>query len=179
MRVEQEPSLLNLHGEDTQKLVDSQGNLVMNILGHQQNNGKGGSKWASIKCFRCGGMGHMATNCKPKVVQNNANVVIASAIALLDLAHDAHACGVLDIACSSNVCGEPQIGPHVFLTRVTMGIPDCIFQGAHVYHWMCLYHQGVDLVHIPNSNVLWSFINRRAIFSFVVISFTTTPKDKS
>ena len=70
-------------------------------------------------------MGHIAKNCKLKVVQNSANVVLATANALLDLAHDAHVCGVLDGACSLNVCGEAWLKTFVDATKAQWDVVKC------------------------------------------------------
>ena len=58
-------------------------------------------------------------------MQNNANVVLATTNALLDLAHDAHVCGVLDIACSSNVCGEAWLKTFVDPTETQWDVVEC------------------------------------------------------
>ena len=70
-------------------------------------------------------MAHIARNCKSKVVQNNANALLASTNALLDLANDAHVCGLLDIACSSNVCGEAWLKTFVDATKTQWDVVEC------------------------------------------------------
>ena len=59
------------------------------------------------------------------MVQNSANVLLATTNALLDLAHDAHVCGVFDIACSSNVCGEAWLKTLVDATKTQLDIVEC------------------------------------------------------